>query len=83
MQPLSDGAFFRKKGRALGIQKPLPGAVAFLQRFGSALQLTPHIQTSRASSSFERQEEGLRRESRCAKTEAVPQAFHAVSGEDC
>jgi len=36
-------AFFRRRARALGIPKPLPGAVAFLQRFGSALQLTPHI----------------------------------------
>ncbi|MFN0064390.1 MAG: transposase [Myxococcaceae bacterium] len=27
----------------MGVPAPLPGAVAFLQRFGSALQLTPHV----------------------------------------
>jgi len=34
--------FQRKTARRLGVRKPFPGAVLFLQRFGSALQLTPH-----------------------------------------
>ena len=33
----------RKTARRLGVRKPFPGAVAFLQRFGSALHLTPHV----------------------------------------
>lgn len=35
--------FQRKTARRLGIEKPQAGALAFLQRFGSALQLTPHF----------------------------------------
>ena len=35
--------FQRRTARRLGVSRPLPGAVAFVQRFGSALQLTPHF----------------------------------------
>jgi hypothetical protein len=35
--------FQRKTARRLGIKQPQVGACAFLQRFGSALQLTPHF----------------------------------------
>lgn len=35
--------FQRKAARRLGIKRPHVGALAFLQRFGSALQLTPHF----------------------------------------
>ena len=35
--------FQRKTARRLGIKQPQVGALAFLQRFGSALQLTPHF----------------------------------------
>ncbi len=33
----------RRTARRLGIGRPLVGAVAFVQRFGSTLQLTPHL----------------------------------------
>jgi hypothetical protein len=36
-------AFQRRTARRLGVSRPLTGAVAFVQRFGSALQLTPHF----------------------------------------
>jgi hypothetical protein len=36
-------AFQRRTARRLGVSRPLAGAVAFVQRFGSALQLTPHF----------------------------------------
>jgi hypothetical protein len=36
-------AFQRRTARRLGVARPLTGAVAFVQRFGSALQLTPHL----------------------------------------
>ncbi|MFN0064391.1 MAG: transposase [Myxococcaceae bacterium] len=36
-------AYQRRRARKLGVFAPLPGAVVFLQRFGSALQLTPHV----------------------------------------
>jgi len=36
-------AWQRRRGRAAGIPVGQPAAVAMLQRFGSALQLTPHI----------------------------------------
>ena len=35
--------FQRRTARRLGVPRPLTGAVAFVQRFGSALQLTPHF----------------------------------------
>ncbi len=35
--------FQRRAARRLGVARPLTGAVAFVQRFGSALQLTPHF----------------------------------------
>ncbi len=36
-------AFQRRTALRLGVSRPLTGAVAFVQRFGSALQLTPHF----------------------------------------
>jgi hypothetical protein len=36
-------AFQRRTARRLGVRAPSSGAVAFVQRFGSALQLTPHF----------------------------------------
>jgi Transposase zinc-binding domain/Putative transposase len=36
-------AFQRRTARRLGVSRPLTGAVAFVQRFRSALQLTPHF----------------------------------------
>ena len=36
-------AWQRRRGRALGIPDGQPAAIAMLQLFGSALQLTPHI----------------------------------------
>jgi hypothetical protein len=36
-------AFHRKRARALGIRGGQPGAISYLQYFGSALQLTPHF----------------------------------------
>jgi hypothetical protein len=38
-------AFQRRTARRLGVPGPLTGAVAFVQRFGSALQLTPQFPT--------------------------------------
>ncbi len=35
--------FQHRTARRLGVARPLTGAVAFVQRFGSALQLTPHF----------------------------------------
>jgi hypothetical protein len=36
-------AFQRRTARRLGVPGPLTGAVAFVQRFGSALQFAPHF----------------------------------------
>jgi hypothetical protein len=45
--------FQRRVARRLGIGKPLVGAVAFVQRFGSALQLTPHFHVLLPEAVFE------------------------------
>jgi len=49
-------AFQRRTARRLGVSRPLTGAVAFVQRFGSALQLTPHFHVLVPEAVFE--EEG-------------------------
>ncbi|MBN1669737.1 MAG: transposase, partial [Kiritimatiellae bacterium] len=36
-------AFLRRRARARGLAEPEGGAVAFVQRFGSALNLNPHL----------------------------------------
>jgi len=38
-------AWQRRAARAAGVARACPGAVTFVQRFGSALQLTPHFHT--------------------------------------
>ena len=43
----------RKTARRLGIKQPRVGALAFLQRFGSALQLTPHFHVLLPEAVFE------------------------------
>lgn len=45
--------FQRKAARRLGIKRPHVGALAFLQRFGSALQLTPHFHVLLPEAVFE------------------------------
>ncbi len=35
--------FYRKKAESLGIQKSTPGCISFSQRWGSALNLNPHM----------------------------------------
>ena len=45
--------FQRKTARRLGIKHPRVGALAFLQRFGSALQLTPHFHVLLPEAVFE------------------------------
>jgi len=46
-------AFQRKTARRLGIRSPHTGALAFVQRFGSALQLTPHFHVLLPEAVFE------------------------------
>jgi len=46
--------FQRRSARKLGIPAPHTGAVAFVQRFGSALQLTPHFHVLVPEAVFER-----------------------------
>jgi hypothetical protein len=46
-------AFQWRTARRLGAVRPLPGAVAFVQRFGSALQLTPHFHVLLPEAVFE------------------------------
>ncbi|RPH67774.1 MAG: hypothetical protein EHM78_20935 [Myxococcaceae bacterium] len=48
-------AFQRRTARRLGVSRPLTGAVAFVQRFGSALQLTPHFHVLVPEAVFEEQ----------------------------
>jgi hypothetical protein len=36
-------AHLRRRARALGLDDPECGAVAFVQRFGSAINLNPHL----------------------------------------
>ena len=45
--------FQRKTARRLGIEQPQVGALAFVQRFGSALQLTPHFHVLLPEAVFE------------------------------
>ena len=49
--------FQRRTARRLGVSRPLPGAVAFVQRFGSALQLTPHFHVLVPEAVFEEVDE--------------------------
>ena len=51
-------AFQRRTARQLGVSRPLTGAVAFVQRFGSALQLTPHFHVLVPEAVFEEVDEG-------------------------
>jgi len=51
-------AFQRRTARRLGVSRPLNGAVAFVQRFGSALQLTPHFHVLVPEAVFEEVDEG-------------------------
>jgi hypothetical protein len=46
--------FQRRRARKLGIRTPHTGAVAFVQRIGSALQLTPHFHVLVPEPVFER-----------------------------
>ena len=50
-------AFQRRTARQLGVPHPLTGAVAFVQRFGSALQLTPHFHVLVPEAVFEEVDE--------------------------
>ncbi|HUM10293.1 MAG TPA: transposase zinc-binding domain-containing protein [Myxococcaceae bacterium] len=50
--------FQRRTARRLGVARPLTGAVAFVQRFGSALQLTPHFHVLVPEAVFEELDEG-------------------------
>ena len=50
-------AFQRRTARRLGVPRPLTGAVAFVQRFGSALQLTPHFHVLVPEAVFEELDE--------------------------
>jgi hypothetical protein len=47
-------AFPRRTARRLGVSRPLTGAVAFVQRFASALQLTPHFHVLVPAAVFEK-----------------------------
>jgi ribosomal protein S27E len=45
-------AWYRKRGRRLGIQDGKPGAVALLQLFGGAINLHPHLHVTAADGCF-------------------------------
>lgn len=50
-------AFQRRRARALGMERPLVGAVAFVQNFTSALLLHPHFHVLFPEGVFEGREE--------------------------
>src|SRR5262249_37438634 len=54
-------AFQRRTARRLGLPRARTGAVAFVQRFGSALQLTPHFHVLLPEAVFEEVGEGTTR----------------------
>lgn len=54
-------AWQRRTARRLGVPRPCTGAVAFVQRFGSALQLTPHFHVLLPETVFEELGEGTTR----------------------
>jgi len=51
----------RRRARAHGVLDPKPGAISFVQRFGSILNLHPHFHTSIADGVFAQDEAGRAR----------------------